>query len=88
MISPSSLMFYDGSEFPEWQGDAFIGGLSSTSIVRIEFGADGSAREAARYRMPQRVRAVEQGPDGALWVLEDGRGGRLLRLTKAAPSSR
>jgi glucose/arabinose dehydrogenase len=88
VISPSSLTFYDGSEFPDWQGDALIGGLSSTSIVRIEFAADGGAREAARYRMPQRVRAVEQGPDGALWVLEDGRGGRLLRLAKAAPSSR
>jgi glucose/arabinose dehydrogenase len=88
VISPSSLTFYDGGEFPEWQGDALIGGLSSTSIVRIEFGAEGTAREAARYRMPQRVRAVEQGPDGALWVLEDGRGGRLLRLTKAGAPSR
>jgi glucose/arabinose dehydrogenase len=88
VISPSSLTFYDGDEFPEWQGDAFIGGLSSTSIVRIEVSGDGSAREAARYRMPERVRAVEQGPDGALWALEDGRGGRLLRLTKGAASSR
>ena len=89
VISPSSLLFYSGSEFPDWQGDAFIGGLSSTSIVRIEFGEGGTAREAARYRMPQRTRAVEQGPDGAIWVLEDGRGGRLLKLTAlaaAAPS--
>jgi glucose/arabinose dehydrogenase len=38
--------------------------------------------------MPQRVRALEQGHDGALWVLEDGRGGRLLRLTKAEASGR
>jgi glucose/arabinose dehydrogenase len=88
VISPSSLAFYDGGEFPEWQGNAFVGGLSSTSIVRIELGAGGSAREAARYRMPQRVRAVEQGPDGALWVLEDGREGRLLRLTRASASRR
>jgi glucose/arabinose dehydrogenase len=88
VISPSSLTFYDGGEFPEWRGNAFIGGLSSTSIVRIELGVDGSAREAARYRMSQRIRAVAQGPDGALWALEDGRGGRLLRLTKAGDSSR
>jgi glucose/arabinose dehydrogenase len=86
VISPSSLLFYGGSEFPGWQGDAFIGGLSSRSIVRIEFGTDGAAREAARYRMPQRMRALEQGPDGAIWALEDGRGGRLLKLTAAAPS--
>ena len=84
MISPSSLLFYSGSEFPDWQGDAFIGGLSSTSIVRIEFG-----RAARRARRPatacrERIRAVEQGPDGAIWVLEDGRGGRLLKLTAPA----
>jgi glucose/arabinose dehydrogenase len=79
VISPSSLMFYSGAEFPEWRGNAFIGGLSSQSLVRIEFGADGSAREAQRFRMGERIRAVEQGPDGAIWLLEDA--GRLLRLT-------
>ncbi len=84
VISPSSLLFYSGSEFPDWRGDAFIGGLSSTALVRIDFGANG-AREAERFRMGERIRAVEQGPDGALWVLEDGRGGRLLKLT--APRS-
>jgi glucose/arabinose dehydrogenase len=83
VISPSSLMFVSGGQFPDWQGDALIGGLSSTSIVRIEFLPGGAAREAARYRMPARMRALEQGPDGALWALEDGRGGRLLKLTPA-----
>jgi len=83
VISPSSLMFYDGSEFPDWQGSAFVGGLSSQSLVRIEFDGE-SAREAERFAMGQRIRAVEQGPDGAIWILEDGgRGsnGGLLKLT-------
>jgi glucose/arabinose dehydrogenase len=78
VISPSSLMFYGGSEFPQWRGNAFIGGLSSESLVRIELSA-GGAREAERFRMGERIRAVEQGPDGAIWLLEDS--GRLLRLT-------
>lgn len=85
VISPAGLMIYSGSLFPDWKGNAFIGGLSSRSLVRIEF--DGSnAKEAARYDMGQRIREVEQGPDGALWLLEDGKdgGGRLLRLTPAA----
>jgi glucose/arabinose dehydrogenase len=90
VISPSSLLFYSGSEFPQWQGDAFIGGLSSQSIVRIEFDGE-RAREAERFAMGMRIRAIEQGPDGALWVLEDereGRGGqgRLFRLTARAGS--
>jgi glucose/arabinose dehydrogenase len=85
VISPSSLLFYTGSQFPDWQGDALIGGLSSQSLVRIEFDGD-TAREAQRFEMGRRIRAVEQGPDGAIWLLEDARPGRggngwLLKLT-------
>ncbi len=83
VISPSSLMFYSGSEFPAWQGNAFVGGLSSESLVRITFNGE-QAREAERFAMGQRIREVEPGPDGAIYVLEDERafsGGRLLKLT-------
>jgi glucose/arabinose dehydrogenase len=80
VISPSSLLVYSGAMFPDWQGDGFIGGLSSQSLVRIEFDGD-NAREAQRFDMGQRIRAVEQGPDGAIWLLGDGKGGRLLKLT-------
>jgi aldose sugar dehydrogenase len=80
VISPAGLMFYSGKLFPAWQGSAFIGGLSSQSLVRIAFDGD-KAREAERFDMGARIREVEQGPDGAIYVLEDGSGGRLLRLT-------
>jgi glucose/arabinose dehydrogenase len=88
VISPSSLMFYSGSEFPQWQGSAFIGGLSSKGLVRVEFDAQGVPREAERIPMDARIREVEQGPDGAIWVLEDSRKGsegRLLRLSGPSP---
>ena len=80
VISPSSLLIYSGKLFPQWQGNAFIGGLSSQSLVRVVFEGD-SAREAERFDMGQRIRAVQQGPDGALWLLEDGGNARLLKLT-------
>ena len=84
-ISPGGLMFYDGDLFPEWRGSAFLGGLSSMALIRVEF--DGkSAAEAERFDMGQRIREVEQGPDDAIWILEDGRNensGRLLKLTPA-----
>lgn len=67
-------MFYSGSQLPEWCGDAFITGLSSQAIVRVEFDGE-PAREAERIDLGRRIRTVEQGPDGALWVLEDGRPG-------------
>jgi glucose/arabinose dehydrogenase len=79
-ICPSSMMIYSGDLFPYFKGHGFIGGLCSQAIVRIQF--DGTtAREAERYAMGRRIREIEQGPDGAIWVLEDGSSGRLLRLT-------
>lgn len=82
-ISPGDLMVYRGDLFRDWRGDAFAAGLSSRAIVRIEIDGD-TAREAERYPMGARIRSVVEGPDGALWVLEDDRRestGRLLKLT-------
>ena len=73
-------MFYSGDLFKQWRGNAFIAGLSSQALIRIAF--DGTnAREAERFPMGRRIPEVEQGPNGAIWVLEDGAGGRLLKLT-------
>lgn len=80
VISPSSLMFYSGTLFPEWTGNAFIGGLSGQTLVRVEIDGE-SAREVERFAMGGRIRDVAQGPDGALYVIEDGKDGRLIRLT-------
>jgi glucose/arabinose dehydrogenase len=83
VISPGSLIVYDGNLFPDWHGDMLAGGLSSQAIVRIEI--DGNeGREAERYPMGARIRSVIQGPGGELWVLEDERDsstGRMLKLT-------
>lgn len=84
VISPAGFIIYSGTLFPDWQGDGFIGGLSSKSLVRIEF-ENGGAREAQRFDMRARIREVEQGPDGAIWVLEDERGGSEGRLLKLTP---
>ncbi len=85
VISPGGLMIYSGNLFPQWKGDAFIGGLSSQSLVRVDL--DGiKARKGDQWDMGARIREVEQGPDGAIYVLEDGgqgSQGRLIRLTPA-----
>jgi glucose/arabinose dehydrogenase len=38
--------------------------------------------------MGKRIREVEQGPKGAIWVLEDRKDGRLLRLTPHEPAKK
>ena len=82
VISPGGLAYYDGALFPQWKNSLFIGGLSSQSLIRIALNGD-KATKADQWPMGARIRDVEQGPDGALWLIEDARGsqGRLLRLT-------
>lgn len=80
VIAPSGFAFYRGALFPQWRGSALVGGLSSQALVRLAF--DGAtAREAERWDMGARIRFVASGPDGAVWLLEDGNEGRLMRLT-------
>lgn len=80
VISPAGFIIYSGDQFPAWRKSGFIGGLSSQALIRIEL--DGKrAREAQRWDMGSRIREIEQGPDGAIWILEDGGDARLLRLT-------
>lgn len=79
-VSPTTLLIYSGSLFPEWKGNGFIGSLSGHSLIRVVFHGD-SAQKANRWDMGNRIRWVGQGPDGAIYLLEDEEGARLLRLT-------
>ncbi|WP_432558900.1 PQQ-dependent sugar dehydrogenase [Granulicoccus sp. GXG6511] len=78
-VSPGSLMIYSGDTFPQWQGDAFVGALSGQALIRVDL--DGTeATKGDQWDMGQRIRDVAQGPDGSIWVIEDGGNGRLLEL--------
>ncbi|MEZ5744174.1 MAG: PQQ-dependent sugar dehydrogenase [Sphingomonadaceae bacterium] len=86
VIAPGDMIFYTGGQFADWQGQVLIAAMKPAGIVRVEIDGE-SAREVARYPMTNRIRSIEQGPDGAIWLIEDGRrasggeGQRLLKLT-------
>ncbi len=79
VVAPAGLILYSGSMFNGWQGQAIIGGLVSQGIVRVRI--DGvTGTEVQRISLGARIREVEQGPDGSIWVLEDAPTGRLVKL--------
>ena len=79
-VSPGALLIYTGEMFPQWKGDALIGALSGQAFIRVDIDGD-RARKADQWDMGARIRALDQGPRGEVYLLEDGdSGGRLLRL--------
>ena len=77
--APGSLMIYDGDLFPAWTGDAFLGALAGQKLIRVDLDGE-TAAEGEEWEMGARIREVEEGPDGAIWLLQDGEGGLLLEL--------
>ena len=81
VIAPGDFIFYSGRMWPEWKGQALIAGLGSGGLVRVRIDGE-KAIEEARYPLGNRIREIREAPDGSLYVLEDGKGGRLLRLSR------
>jgi aldose sugar dehydrogenase len=82
VIAPGDFLFYTGDLFPQWKGQVLVGGMKPNVLVRVAIEGE-KAREVARTPVEHRIRDIAQGPDGALWLLEDGKeegASRLLRL--------
>ncbi|MFW6153653.1 MAG: PQQ-dependent sugar dehydrogenase [Planctomycetota bacterium] len=80
--APSGLVFYTGTEFPDWRNSLFSGGLRAQDIRRLALDGDGNVTGQQRLVIGRRVRLVTQGPDGRLYALTDEEDGRLLRIEK------
>ena len=90
-IAPSGLTFYTGEHFPAWRGNLFVGSMMvgrmqhTGHLERIVFNRQGQEirREWLLTELKQRVRDVQQGPDGYLYVLTEEDDGALLRIEPA-----
>ena len=81
VIAPGNITFYKGAMFPQWVGSALIGGMGSQTLNRVTFDGKGGAKPAERWSVGKRIRDVEVGPDGTVWMLEDANPGTLFRVT-------
>lgn len=81
-IAPAGMIQYTGPAFIGWNGDFVLAGLVSNGLVQVRV-IGNTASEVRRIALGARIREVEQGADGLLYILEDGAGGRLRRLTPA-----
>jgi glucose/arabinose dehydrogenase len=81
VIAPSGMFFYTGNLFPEWRNSLFLGGLVTTNIVRLDVkGERVTGEERLLKDLKERIRDVDQGPDGAIYAITDSPTGRILKL--------
>src|SRR4029077_9799311 len=80
-IAPSGMSFYSGKLFPAWQGNLFVAALAGKHLARLILNGERViGEERLLVSLDARIRDVQQGPDGALYVLVDGNAGRMLKL--------
>jgi glucose/arabinose dehydrogenase len=85
-MAPSDMMFYTGDMFPQWKGNLFLTGLSSMHMSRLVLAGNHIIGEERLLDEPgHRLRHVSQGPDGAIYVLEDMPNPKILKLTAPPP---
>ncbi|HEX8407569.1 MAG TPA: PQQ-dependent sugar dehydrogenase [Thermoanaerobaculia bacterium] len=81
VIAPSGMIHYTGNAYPGWKGSFFVGSLTPGALVRLVT-ANGRVTREERFLgdLYERIRDVEQGPDGRIYVVTDASNGRILRL--------
>lgn len=80
VISPSGMTFYKGNAIPEWKNNLFIGGLSSSHIIRLVIENNKIVgEERLLTNMGERFRDVAY-YNGMLYSVTDN--GNLYRISK------
>ncbi|MFN2400288.1 MAG: PQQ-dependent sugar dehydrogenase [Gemmatimonadaceae bacterium] len=89
VIAPSGMAFYTGDQYPGWRGSVLIGAMVPRGLVRLVLENGRVAREE-RYLgdLRERIRDVQQGPDGLIYLLTDSSDGKVLRVMPASSSPR
>lgn len=81
-IAPSGMAFYTSDRAPQWRGNLFVGALAGRHLARLVLdGEEVTAEEQLLTDLNERIRDVEQGPDGAIYVAIDSANGRIVRVT-------
>ena len=78
-IAPGGLVFYTGDKFPAWKGNLFVAAMRmgetprTGHIERIVFNNkwEPIRNEMLLLDLHQRIRDVEQSPDGYLYAITD-----------------
>jgi glucose/arabinose dehydrogenase len=68
-IAPSGMVFYTGTQYPQWKNNLLVGGMAGQQLRRLEIQGDKVTHQEVVFDQFGRVRDVAIGPEGYLYVL-------------------
>ena len=82
-IAPSGMTFVTSDRYPGWKGSVLVGALRAQTLVRLTLdGRKVVAQEQLLAALQKRIRDVRQGPDGWIYLVNDGVEGQIFRLER------
>ncbi|MCA1778481.1 MAG: PQQ-dependent sugar dehydrogenase [Xanthomonadaceae bacterium] len=80
-IAPSGIVIYRGNAFPEFNGDLLVSSLGGQGVFRLDL-EDGRIITEQRlfHELGKRIRDIDIGQEGELYLLTDHNPGQLLRI--------
>lgn len=81
-IATSNLVFVTGNKYPSWKGNVLVCGMVLQRLERLELNGDQVTHREILLDKIGRVRNVEQGPDGFIYVSVEG--GKIIKIVPAA----
>jgi len=88
VIAPSGAVWYTGDRYPGWAGSLFIGSLRGALVRLTVEGGRVTSEERYLGERGDRIRDVQQGPDGFLYLVTDESDGRVLRVVPSGAPQR
>ena len=85
-IGTSGLLFYTGDKFPEWKGNLFAGGMVGETLVRLTLDGRRVLNVENIAQRIGRIRDVEQGPDGFIYLAIEHRQGQPTPIVRLEPA--
>lgn len=79
----SSIHFYQGDEFPEWQGDLIVSSLNGESLIRLDYENNAIVGEEIIFKNKiGRIRDFKIDAEGNIYLISDSSNSYLWKLSK------
>ena len=86
-IAPSDMIYYSGDLYPELKNSFLITALVSRDVRKIQISNNALSEEIIFTKLKTRLRSIGTSPKGELYLLTDGRKGKLLKILNPNPVS-